>query len=226
MAVPSYYDVLGVTINASDAEIKKAHRKTVKKYHPDLNDSSQAQEMFKMVQEAYETLINKELRNDYDFMLQIRQAQAEDKMKKYQAKEESKKVKNYQDPRQTVNPDTSINTVKEYPKTHRKRRRTKIEFNFMKALRTIVRFILFVVIPAYTFYSHQDFNWVILYYGWLIVFFMFSKLIYSITIFIIGISFIVSLISGVGAYVLVSFFAFLVVSFIFTILNPNIFKDS
>ncbi|MSE09545.1 DnaJ domain-containing protein, partial [Lactobacillus salivarius] len=50
------YDVLGVSKDASDQEIKRAYRKLSKKYHPDLNHEPGAEEKFKEVNEAYEIL--------------------------------------------------------------------------------------------------------------------------------------------------------------------------
>ena len=62
-----YYDVLGVAKGASDDEIKKAHRKLAKKYHPDLNrDNPEAAEKFKELNEAYEVLSDKDKRARYD----------------------------------------------------------------------------------------------------------------------------------------------------------------
>ena len=62
-----YYEVLGVGKNASDDEIKKAHRKLAKQYHPDLNkDNPDAAEKFKELNEAYEVLSDKDKRAKYD----------------------------------------------------------------------------------------------------------------------------------------------------------------
>lgn len=61
-----YYKILGLTRNASDEEIKKAYKKLALKYHPDKNKSSDAEERFKEVAEAYEVLSDKQKRTVYD----------------------------------------------------------------------------------------------------------------------------------------------------------------
>lgn len=62
-----YYEVLGVTKNASDTEIKKSYRKLAKQYHPDMNPGDQdAEHKFKEATEAYEVLSNNERRAQYD----------------------------------------------------------------------------------------------------------------------------------------------------------------
>ena len=61
-----YYEVLGVSKTATDAEIKSAFRKLAKKYHPDVSKDENAAEKFKEVQEAYAVLSDPEKRKKYD----------------------------------------------------------------------------------------------------------------------------------------------------------------
>ena len=61
-----YYDVLGVSKNASLEEIKRAFRKLAMKYHPDRNKEPGAEEEFKKINEAYQVLSDDEKRKLYD----------------------------------------------------------------------------------------------------------------------------------------------------------------
>jgi len=62
-----YYEVLGISKNSSDDEIKKAYRKLAKKYHPDVNNENHdAEERFKEINESYETLSNPQKKAQYD----------------------------------------------------------------------------------------------------------------------------------------------------------------
>ncbi|OMJ91937.1 hypothetical protein SteCoe_5361 [Stentor coeruleus] len=61
-----YYSILGISRSASEAEIKKAYFSLAKKYHPDVNKSSDAKEKFAEINLAYETLGEAEKRKTYD----------------------------------------------------------------------------------------------------------------------------------------------------------------
>ena len=67
MAQRDYYEILGVSRDASQEEIKKAYRKLAMKYHPDKNpNDKQAEEKFKEAAEAYEVLSDEQKRKQYD----------------------------------------------------------------------------------------------------------------------------------------------------------------
>jgi curved DNA-binding protein len=68
MAENDYYQILGVSREASADDIKKAYRKLAMKYHPDKakGDKKQAEEKFKQISEAYAVLSNPEKKKEYD----------------------------------------------------------------------------------------------------------------------------------------------------------------
>lgn len=66
MSAGSYYDVLGVSRDASEQEIKKAYRNLARKYHPDVCKEPDAEEKFKDINEAYSVLSDAQKRAQYD----------------------------------------------------------------------------------------------------------------------------------------------------------------
>jgi len=72
-----FYDVLGVSRDADEDEIKQAYRKKATEYHPDVSDDPDAEEKFKKIQKAKEVLSDEEKRQAYDQMGHERFEQAE-----------------------------------------------------------------------------------------------------------------------------------------------------
>ncbi len=67
MAQKNYYDILGVSKSASDAEIKKAYKKMAMQYHPDRNKGDKkAEAKFKEINEAYQVLGDATKKKNYD----------------------------------------------------------------------------------------------------------------------------------------------------------------
>jgi len=66
MTAESYYEILGVSTGADDAEIKKAYRELARKFHPDLCKEPGAEDKFKKINEAYSVLSDATKRAQYD----------------------------------------------------------------------------------------------------------------------------------------------------------------
>jgi len=67
----NYYEILGIPYNSEIHDIKKAYRSLARKYHPDVNKEANADEQFKKINSAYETLSDTEKRHIYDRQHQL-----------------------------------------------------------------------------------------------------------------------------------------------------------
>ncbi|MFA4823985.1 MAG: molecular chaperone DnaJ [Methanoregula sp.] len=68
MGAGDYYDILGISRNADDKEVKKAYRNLARKYHPDVCKEPGAEEKFKQINEAYSVLSDEQKKGQYDNM--------------------------------------------------------------------------------------------------------------------------------------------------------------
>ena len=66
MDFKDYYEIIGVTKDASQTDIKRAYKKLARKYHPDVSKETNAEDRFKELGEAYEVLKDPEKRTAYD----------------------------------------------------------------------------------------------------------------------------------------------------------------
>ncbi|KAL5547245.1 hypothetical protein UlMin_006932 [Ulmus minor] len=69
----NHYAVLGVKLSATSSDIKTAYRLLARKYHPDVSKDSQAAEVFKSINRAYEVLSNQATRTQYDEALKFQE---------------------------------------------------------------------------------------------------------------------------------------------------------
>ena len=79
---PDFYDILDISSDADENEIRTAYLEAVKTFHPDRNPSPAAENMFKLVTQAYEVLGDPQKRKEYDSTLEdsqhVKQAEPED----------------------------------------------------------------------------------------------------------------------------------------------------
>lgn len=100
----NYYDILGVRIDSSQDEIKKAYLKKIRKFHPDVFQGNKkiAEEQTSIITEAYSTLKDEDLKRKYDRKLNIdtnslnKNNAANQKQKESETKKNNQATQNYQ----------------------------------------------------------------------------------------------------------------------------------
>ncbi|MCD6067159.1 MAG: DnaJ-class molecular chaperone with C-terminal Zn finger domain [Bacteroidetes bacterium] len=122
-----HYSILGLTKNATNAEIKTAYRRLVKVYHPDKNPNNPgAVEKFRLIQEAYDTLSDSSKRTKYDHKVNYssyaysyggsttqEQNQTKTRTKKYTFTDEDLKRRQYYKEHYKQNPKQKTNTAEQ-----------------------------------------------------------------------------------------------------------------
>lgn len=92
MTFKDYYDILEIPVNSGLSEIKKAYRKKAHQYHPDINHSPEAKDMFICATEAYEFLIANHEKIESD---QAAYEQAMDDWRRYRQDRSRKRATSY-----------------------------------------------------------------------------------------------------------------------------------
>jgi DnaJ-class molecular chaperone len=69
--MPTHYEILGVSQDAGDNEIKKAYRQLSLQYHPDRNPDPSVEEKYKLINDAYDVLSDSQLKHNYDNTLKF-----------------------------------------------------------------------------------------------------------------------------------------------------------
>lgn len=226
MAEKNYYEIFNVPMNADTSEIKKAYRKLAKKFHPDINKDPGSDELFMMIQEAYETLTDENARKEYNKTIN------KNKSKKEQSESSSDESKTASNKAQ--NKSKSNQHADNYSKTvyyhftenHPKftRYRPIKRFNFLSVIRKIIGVLFLIIIPLLLKIGEFSWNQIILYYGWILLFFIVKKILFGLTNFGLFIWFVVSLFQGNSINVLYSLGSIVVLGLIYLILSPEEFQ--
>lgn len=215
----NYYEILGLDSECDDSEIKMAYRSYVKRYHPDVNKNTGSEEIFMIIQEAYECLINPDSREIYDMELNHDNTKFNDFEDTNRESDKKSSKDNYEQNEYQIKKfsfDFSL---------------PKIDFdleNFGRGLLIAIRAIIFVlalfVIPFFEFRaSGWGLNELLIYYGWVLLLYCLTGIIYSITTLGLIISFIYHLFQGDGITAMLMIPAFLIVSLVVFIIKPSFF---
>lgn len=168
----NYYELLGVSSNASSEEIKIAYKKQMKKWHPDINKDSEAISMSMKINEAKDVLLDEIKRKEYDELLKYK----EDKVyEKYVNKKTSSY--NYNEPYMI----TKWEYFKEYLKSDNVSFLKKVLSVLFVFLESLLCFTLkwFVIILAFICFSLGDIISMIFSYAFPIIGILVLFLIYQ-----------------------------------------------
>lgn len=182
-----FYELLGIKKDATKEEIKKAYRDMVKRYHPDVNKSDEANKIIISLNEAKETLLDDDKRSEYDKLLNdINHSKTySNDSTSYSAKKEEYK-ENYSE---------SYVTRWQFLMTYLNFGKDKLGIKFLKTFIVIINYLVFFIIKAFTLifiFLLEVFENLINYIGIILMFigvynFIEDEIAISITLFLIGV---------------------------------------
>ncbi len=153
----NYYDILGISQNASSLEIKRAYRDKAKKFHPDINTAAGSEELFSIIQEAYEILSdnNKRAAHDRELSNNYNSNPNNQQQSNYQQQSNHQPMEDYYTPQYSAKPKLSFLTI----------------------IRAIVWFCLLIVAPISIYIDTKSFDEIIFYLVGVMLFYFFKKVI-------------------------------------------------
>lgn len=163
-----YYKLLGIAYNASTEEVKRAYYEKAKRYHPDINHEEGAEQVFKLLNEAYQTLIHPQKRKKYDFRLHYGSMV-----------EFTRTASQNQDVKRSARYEAYIRKQKEEAKenTQMNRRLTKIAniFMFWTMAAILTAGLLFSIIDAWVNYDFRMLLFILVFVVLFVVGFVYLK---------------------------------------------------
>lgn len=139
-----FYELLGISMDSTKQEIKNAYREMVKKYHPDINKSEDANKIIRSLNEAKEVLLDDEKRKEYDKLLNdIKYSKqfSKEKDETYTAKTEEYK-ENYSE---------NYVTKWQFFINYISNGIDKVWLKILKVLLVIINFLFFCIVKLITF---------------------------------------------------------------------------
>lgn len=162
----NYYELLGVSQTASFEEIKLAYKKQMKKWHPDINKSTDAPSMAQKINKAKEILLDEEKRKNYDLILE---KEVNDTYSKYTYKNGySKTYKDISKTTYTSEKVTKWEYLKEYMKYSNDSKVRKVFAYIGVYLETFLCFILKMLIISFAFIANVGSYMILLMFNYLL----------------------------------------------------------
>ena len=160
----NYYELLGIQETATEEEIKRAYKREMKKWHPDINKTDEAVSMSTKINEAKEILLNETKRKEYDLSLKKEETKTYEKYSSVNTKKSTNKENETASETKTV---TKWQYLKDYLKYGNLNVFKKVFVLFFVFLESFLCFILKYLVIGLAFFCFIFSNIVIMFFNYL-----------------------------------------------------------